>query len=137
MTYGQIKTDTSFFNTASPSMRLTPNNASSKLESAPKSRGIQVACPSGQSVSVAAYIYKSKTGDGAAYNGNQPRLVQRANPAMGQNSDVVLATYSAGTGSWNQLSGNTSTATDDGCWEIVVDCDGTAGWVNVDDLQAA
>jgi len=71
--------------------------------------------------------------DGAAYNGNQPRLIQRANAALGQSSDVVLATYSSAGGSWNQLSASTSTPTDDGCFEIIVDCDGTAGWINVDD----
>jgi hypothetical protein len=137
MTYGQLKTDTTFYNTASPSMRMTPNSASNKLESAPKGRGILVPVANGNTAAVQVAIYKSKTGDGAAYNGNQPRLVQRANPALGQNSDVVLGTYSSGTGSWNVLSANTSTATDDGAFEIVVDCDGTAGWINVDDWQVA
>jgi len=131
---GKGQTDTTFYNTASPSIRLTPTSASVKMESAPKDRGMQVAVASGATASVSVYIRKSAAGDGAAYNGNQPRLIQRANPALGQNSDMVLATYSSGTGSWNQISGTTSSPTDDGCWEIVVDCDGTAGWINVDDL---
>jgi hypothetical protein len=99
-----------------------------KLESAPQFQGVKVAVANGNSAGVSVYIRKS-----ASYNGSQPRLIQKANPALGQNSDVVLATYSAGTGSWNQISGTTSTATDDGVWEIVVDCDGTAGAINVDD----
>jgi hypothetical protein len=131
---GKGQTDTTFYNTASPSIRLTPTSATVKMESAPKDRGIQVAVASGATATVSVYIRKSASGDGAAYNGNQPRLIQRANPALGQSSDVVLATYSGGTGSWAQISGTTSTATDDGCWEIVVDADGTAGWVNIDDF---
>lgn len=131
---GKGQTDATFYNTASPSIRLTPTSASIKMESAPKDRGMQIAVASGATATVSAYIRKSAAGDGAAYNGNQPRLIQRANPALGQNSDVVLATYSGGTGSWAQISGTTSSPTDDGCWEIVVDADGTAGWINVDDF---
>lgn len=132
MAYGQLKTDTSIYNTASPSMRMTPNNASNKLPSAPKGKGILVAVANGSSVDISVFINKD-----AAYNGNQPRLIQRANPALGQDSDVVLATYSAGTGSWNQLTATSSTATDDGAWEFVVDCDGTAGFINIDDWATA
>lgn len=131
---GKGQTDTTFYNTASPSIRLTPTSASVKMESAPRDRGMQVAVANGATAGVSVYIRKSAAGDGAAYNGNQPRLIQRANPALGQNSDVVLATYSSGTGSWNQISGTTSTATDDGCWEIIVDADGTAGFINIDDF---
>jgi hypothetical protein len=131
---GKGQTDTTFYNTASPSIRLTPTSATVKMESAPKDRGMQVAVASGATATVSVYIRKSAAGDGTAYSGNQPRLIQRANPALGQDSDVVLATYSGGTGSWAQISGTTSTATDDGCWEIVVDADGTAGWINVDDF---
>jgi hypothetical protein len=134
---GKGQTDATFYNTASPSIRLTPTSATVKMESAPKDRGIQVAVANGATATVSAYIRKSASGDGAAYNGNQPRLIQRANPALGQNNDVVLAAYSAGTGSWAQISGTTSTATDDGAWEIVIDCDGTTGWINIDDLAAA
>jgi hypothetical protein len=141
MMTGTLKTDTSIFNTASPSMRMTPSSLSSatwKLESAPKGgKGLLVAVANGGTVNISVWIYKSKTGDGAAYNGSQPRLIQRANPALGQNSDVVLATYSAGTGSWNQLTATSSTATDDGAFEFIVDCDGSAGWINVDDWAAA
>ena len=76
-------------------------------------------------------------GDGAAYNGNQPRLIVRRNDAIGITSDTVLATYSAGTGSWNQLSGTTAAFSDDGVAEVIVDCDGTAGWTNIDDWSVS
>jgi len=133
MRYGVLKTDTVIFNAASPSERMTPNSASSKLESAPKTFGVKVPVANGTTVTVSIPVRKSAAGDGAAYNGNQPRLIQRQNSALGQDNDVVLATYSAGTGSWNTLTATSSSATDDGAWEFIVDCDGTAGWINVDD----
>lgn len=133
MTYGQLKTDTTIFDAASPSMRMTPNSASFKLESAPLGKGILVAVPSGSSVTISVYTRKSVVGDGTAYNGNQPRLIQRANAALGQTADVVLDTHTVAAGSWEQLSATSSTATDDGAWEFIVDCDGTTGWINVDD----
>ncbi len=140
---GLSQTDTVIYNTASPSQRMTPssvtvnvNNAVTKFESALLGQGKLVAVQSGNTVSISVYIRKSSVGDGAAYTGSQPRLIQRANPALGQLYDVVLATYSAGTGAWTQLTGTSSSATDDGCWEFIVDCDGTAGWINVDDWAA-
>jgi hypothetical protein len=69
----------------------------------------------------------------AAYNGDQPRLIQRANPSLGQTTDVVLATSAGSTGTWTQLSGTSSSATDDGVWEFIVDCAAKCGVVNVDD----
>jgi hypothetical protein len=132
MTYGQLKTDSVVYHTASPSMRMTPSDVSNKLESSPKDKGVLVAVASGATVSISVFVNKD-----AAYNGNQPRLIQRANPALGQNSDVVLATYSAGTGSWNQLTATSSMANDDGAWEFVVDCDGTAGFINIDDWSVS
>lgn len=133
LTYGQLRSDPTLYNTAAPSMRMTPISATFKLESATKNRGIVKTVASGATVSISVYVRKSASGDGATYNGNQPRLIQRANPALGQNSDVVLATYSAGTGAWTQLTATSSTATDAGAWEFIIDCDGTVGWVNVDD----
>lgn len=129
MKNGTIQTDATTYNTGPPSMLMTPTSATLKLESAPLYQGLKVAVNNGNAVTVSAYVRKS-----ASYNGNQPRLIQRANPALGQNSNVVLATYASGTGSWNQISGTTSTPTDDGAWEIVVDCDGTAGAINIDDF---
>lgn len=132
MTFGQLRTDATVFKTAAPSMKMTPNSASNKLESAPLSRGMLVAVNSGSTVTTAVYVRKDTT-----YTGNQPRLIVRANPAIGISSDTVLATYSTGTGTWNQLSGTTITATDAGAMEFVIDCDGTAGFINIDDWTAS
>lgn len=135
--YGTLTSDTSIFNAASPSMRLTPGNASFKLQSAPHGGGIKAAAASGSAATFSVNVRKSVSGDGAAYNGNQPRLIVRANPAIGISSDAVLATASAAAGSWELLSGTTASFTDDGVAEVIVDCDGTAGWVNIDDWSAS
>jgi hypothetical protein len=137
MMYGTLQTDSTIFNTVTPSMRMTPNNASGKLESAYQFNGIQVAVANGATVTVNVYTRRSSSGDGAAYTGNQPRLIVKANPAIGITSDTVLDTHTAADGTWEQLSGVTAAATDDGVMEFVVDCDGTAGWVNVDDWSAS
>jgi hypothetical protein len=52
---------------------------------------------------------------------------------MGILEDTVLDTMSVGLDSWEQLSGTTPEVTQDGCLEVVVDCDGSAGFINVDD----
>lgn len=122
--YGTITIDTTTFRTASPAQTLTPNNASNKLESGSK----KVAVANGNTVTVTVYVNKS-----ASYNGNQPRLIQKRNDAIGVSADTVIATASGGTGSWLTLSGTTAAVTDDGVVEFVVDCDGTAGTVSVDD----
>lgn len=135
---GTIAIDTVIFHTASPSQRLTPSSASIKLSTAPILRGIKVPVANavaGKTVSV--WVRKSVVGDGAAYNGNQQRLIQRANPALGVKLDTVLATAAAAAGTWEQLTGTISTPNDDGAFEFYVDCDGTAGWVNIDDWATA
>jgi hypothetical protein len=126
---GRIERDTTIFNTAAPSERLTPISASLKLQSGPR----LVAVDDGSTVTINAYVRKSVVGDGAAYNGNQPRLIVRKNLACGITSDTVLDTMTAAAGSWEQLTGTTATVDADGALEFFVDCDGTTGWINVDD----
>lgn len=126
---GVIERDTTIFNTAAPSERLTPTSTTIKLASGSR----LVAVDDGSTITINAYVRKSATGDGAAYNGNQPRLIVRANPACGITTDTVLDTMTVGTGTWEQLTGTTAAVDADGALEFYVDCDGTAGWVNVDD----
>ena len=87
MTYGQLRTDSAVFHTAAPSMKMTPNNASNRLESAPKNEGILAAVNSGDTVTASVWVRKDAT-----YFGSQPRLIVRANAAIGVNADTVLAT---------------------------------------------
>jgi len=131
--YGSGRTDATIYNTAAPSERLTPNNASNKVQTG--SRFVAVDDAGTKTISV--YVRKSQAGDGAAYNGNQPRLIVKRNDALGISSDTVLDTMTAAVGSWEQLSGTTAAATDDGAFEVCVDCDGTTGWINVDDWSVS
>lgn len=126
---GTILRDTAVYNAAAPSERLTPNSSSIKLESGSR----LVPINSGQVLTVSVAVRKSVSGDGSAYNGNQPRLVVKRNNAVGITADTVLATMTGGAGSWIVVSGATPAATDDGVVELVVNCDGTSGWINVDD----
>ena len=41
---------------------------------------------------------------------------------------------SASIGAWEVLSGTTPTVTGNGVLEYYVDCDGSAGWISVDDV---
>lgn len=132
--FGTGRTDSTIYNTAAPSERLTPSGASgSKVQSG--SRYVAVDDTGTKTISV--YVRKSQAGDGAAYSGNQPRLIVKRNDAIGITADTVLDTMTAAVGSWEQLSGTTAAATDDGAFEVVVDCDGTSGWINVDDWSVA
>ncbi len=129
---GSIRTDTTagLYRTASPSERLTPINASEKLQSGKK----LVAVNSGQTMDISVYVRESVVGDGTDYNGNRARLILKANPSMGIATDTVLDTATvASAGAFELLTATTSAAARDGVLEFVVDCDGTTGWVNVDD----
>jgi hypothetical protein len=130
--FGTITTDTTIFNTATPSIRLAPLSASLKLPFAYKIIPVK----SGETVTVTVYVRKSDTvsGDSATYNGNQPRLMLRKNLETGITADTVLDTMTAAVGNWEALTATTASASADGAFEFYVDCDGTTGWVNVDDF---
>ncbi|HEY4359388.1 MAG TPA: hypothetical protein VGN17_00365 [Bryobacteraceae bacterium] len=129
---GNIKIDSSVYHTSAPSQKLTPSQASYKLRS-----GVQQASVSngvGRNVSVWVRKSKASTGDSADYNGNQPRLFVRRNDALGITSDTVLTTASSAIGNWEQLTGTAvASPPEDGAVEMWVDCDGTTGFISVDD----
>ncbi len=126
---GAGRTDATIYNTAAPSERLTPAISTVKLSSGSRLAAVD----NSGTRTVSVWVRKSQAGDGAAYNGNQPRLIVKRNDALGITSDTVLDTMTASAGTWEQLTGTTAAASDDGAFEFVVDCDGTAGWINVDD----
>lgn len=137
---GTLTIDTTIYNTASPSLRMTPNNASVYLDSAGYAfdRGMLYRVDNGATLSPTVKVRKSNTGSGdsATYNGadNSVRLVLKANAALGITSDTVIATStSSSNGAWETLTGTTPAATDAGIMEFVVECLGTTGWINVDD----
>ncbi len=124
LTMGNALTNTVTFRTASPSEELAPSSASVKMESGPK----QAAVAAGNTVTWSVWVYKS-----VGYGGAQPRLILRANPAIGVATDTVLDTMAGGAGAWEELTGVTPAAAGDaGVFEAFVDCD-TAGSVYVDD----
>jgi hypothetical protein len=126
---GIVKSDTAIYKTASPSERMTPSSASVKLQSGPKRKTVA----SGATATFEYYVRKSVIGDGAAYNGNQPRLILRKNVAAGISGDVVLDTATAASdGAWELLTGTSASVTDDAVLEAYVDADGTTGWLNLD-----
>jgi hypothetical protein len=127
---GTIEKDNTYYNTAAPSQRLTPNTHADKLKSGMKRFSIL----SGTTATVKANLRKSSVATGGAdYDGAQPRLMCKANPMMGINSDQVLDTMTAGLNSWEELSGVTPAITANGVLEVYVDVDGDVGFVNVDD----
>ena len=126
--FGTCDTDTNIYNTSNTSMRLTPTNANFKLSSYP----VRLTMASGDTATIKANVRKSVVGDGTAYNGNAPRIVCLPNGPNTQTGLSVVATSVGAAGSWETLSG-TFTATATGVFEFCVDCDGTTGWINVDD----
>lgn len=132
---GTISIDQTVYNTAAPSQKLTPNSATFKLRSGPQRCGVTASA----NRTISVYVRKSKasTGDSADYNGNQPRLIVRRNDPVGVTTDTVLATASTAIGTWEQISGSISSPLEDGAVEFYVDCDGTTGFVSVDDYTAS
>ena len=129
---GRLSSDPVIFRTSPRSLRITPLNASFRIESTP----VFVPVEDSKSITVGVWVRRSVVGDGAAHNGNFPRLVCKVNNAVYSGlDDIILATASAASnGAWQYISGTTPVSIDNSAFEIVVDADGTAGWVNVDDM---
>ncbi len=129
--FGTIVTDTVIYNTASPSIRVTPSNASNKQQFASKF----IPTASGETGTVSVYVRKSVLGDGTAYNGAQPRLMVRKNLLAGITADTVIDTCTAAAdGAFELLTGSSVAVSADCVLEFFVDCDGTTGWINIDDF---
>lgn len=130
---GTVETDTTIKDTGrTRSCRLTPFSASVKCGSAMVWR---VRVTGGTTITPQVRWRKSVVGDGAAYNGNQPRLIIKRNDAVGVSADTVLATgTNAANGAWENQSGTSVTFTDEGEVLLYVDCDGTTGWLNIDSI---
>lgn len=130
--FGTVARDTVTVRSAGASEKLTPTVGSSahfKLRSGPATYGVA----SGKKITFSVYVQK----DGS-YTGNAARLVLLANPALGIDADTVLDTHSVGSGTWELLSGQmTAVAEEAGAVQAVVECDGAAGNIYVDDWAAS
>lgn len=130
--YGIITIETTTVQAGTTSMKMTPNNASNKLQSIGPYGGFKVAVASGQTCTPSVYVYED-----ASYNGARARLIVLRNDAIGITADTVLDTATAASdAAWEQLTGTTITATDAGTMEFIIDCDGTAGNLFVDTFSA-
>jgi hypothetical protein len=136
---GSLVTDAVIFDVSGVSERLTPKT---DLGSAPapagtklKSAFMRKKVASGATATFTVRVRKSSVGDagGADYTGAQPRLMLRANLASGLVAyvDTLLDTAASAVGSWETLTGASSAVSDDAVLEAYVDCDGSVGWVNV------
>jgi hypothetical protein len=130
-----IQTDTSYYRTAAPSVKMTPTSATYKLG---EIATMQIPVASGANPTISVYLRKS-----ASYNGNQPRLIVKRNDALGITADTVMATFAGGNdvdtppGTFSILSGQPGAVSASGVLEVYVDCDGTAGFVNMDDRSVS
>ncbi len=122
--YGTITIEGTTVHAGAQSFKMTPNNASNKLQSG----SFFIAVANGATLTPSVYVNE----DGS-YNGARARLIVKRNVPLGISADTVLDTATAASdGAWEQLTGTTAAVTDDGVLEFVVDCDGTAGNLFVD-----
>jgi hypothetical protein len=127
--YGVVTLDSTFYVVSAPSQRMTPNSASSKLRSVEK----RIAVPTGKSAKVSVWVRKSVAGDGTVYNGSEVRMIQLEDSAIGITTDTVLTSSTAASyGAFEKITATTAAATDNGVVRIILDCDGTTGWINSD-----
>jgi hypothetical protein len=124
-----ISSDTYIYKTSSPATRLTPVALGVLVPSST----VRIPVKSGQTSTVSVWVRKSTLSDGAAYDGGQPTLVMRPNLAMANLGNTTVATMTAAAGTWEQLTYTTGTVAYDTTLEFIVVCDGSAGWINIDE----
>jgi hypothetical protein len=133
--YGTLSSDSTIYANSSPSLRMTPTSSLNKFTSIGWRGGFYLRVLAGETPTVSVKVRQSVIGDGTAYNGNFARLRYRAFHTIDTTTDTTLATAtSASNGSFETLSGTISAQVNDCIIEVYVDCDGTAGWVNIDDF---
>lgn len=104
-------------------IRATPNSATNKLVIPVVAKKVA----DGSTITFSVDVTKS-----AAYSGNQPRLIIKRDDAMGISTDTILDTMTAAVTVLETLTGTTAAALDDGAITAYVDCDGTAGYIDID-----
>ena len=119
-----------------PSERVTPNHRTRKAKSSSKFVAIG---PETASATISVQVHTSFVLESDAYNGTSPRLILKANPNATINEDVILDILPLNTstrGNFITLSAPIPPVLSDTIYEFYVDCDGTVGWINVDNWQA-
>ena len=123
-----LQTDTTYFVSSPESMRIIP--ATTTIKSI--TPNIKIPVKSGNTCTVSVKVRKSAAPD-AVYNGAQPRLMYVFNPVAGNFAETVGATATAANGVWETLTYTTPAVSNDCVLEFYVDCDGSTGFLNVDD----
>lgn len=137
---GLTVTDSTIYDPSTPgstqSLRATPSSATEDLYF-PIGR---VGIPAGSGATITMKVRKSVIGDGAAYNGNQAKIIMLANAAAGSSFDtdqVVMTSTNAANGAWETLTYTIPTVSDSTALEFWGQVDGTTGWVNFDVLRVS
>jgi hypothetical protein len=129
---GFIQNDNIITYNGLPTIRIKPEVTTNKTFSNP----VRIAVSSENTCTVSVAIRKSVVGDGAVYNGNQPRLMYAFNPLAGNLEETVaVSATNAANGAWEILTYTTPVVSHDSVLEFYIDCDGTAGWINIDDFK--
>lgn len=128
--FGTITNDNTIFYNSAPSIRMAPSNSFAPLSHIVA----RFAVKKDELHSITIRIRKSTASDGSNYNGSQPRLTLLENPLIGVNTDTILSTASSANGTWELITVTLPAATRDGIAMLSVECDGTAGWINVDSI---
>jgi hypothetical protein len=129
---GTLSLDASIFKSLSPSLRMAPSTTLFTI----KSNKMRAFVESGTTITPSVFIRKSVIGDGTAYNGSEITLWVEANPAAGILVNTALAvSTSSSIGSWQSLSGTTITINDACELVFYCSCNGTQGWVSIDDFS--
>jgi len=126
--------DAALSKTSLPSVKVTAHGAGSPNARVP---AITCAVAASDTIMVTVNVRKSVAGDGLVYTGFQPRLIVKANPALGINAEVTIATASnAANGAFMALAGTIPAVTADGVVEVEVESDPLSGFINIDDVYA-
>jgi hypothetical protein len=130
---GNISSDSVIFRTSAPSVRITPAARYNMLSSPT----VRIPVLAGESCTVTVWVRLSSTSDGQQYTSTPPKLIYRFNSMSGNLQDNIVATASSTNGVWQQLSYTASSSALDAVLEFYVECDGSAGWINVDDWDTS
>jgi hypothetical protein len=124
---GQRSTDSTITYIDITSERLTPFSNINKLRSGSK----YVALNASQKTLISVYVRVDST-----YTGTLPKLILKSNPSIGIMQDVIISTATNITNTFQRLYGNAPIVTNDGVLEFYVECDGTSGFINIDNWEA-
>jgi hypothetical protein len=132
---GTQRVDDTIFRSSPLSIRMTPIAVTGffyRFESTP----FIVPVKAGQSLTIGVWVRMSGSSDSSTYTGSAPRLILKSNSsAFSGTSDIVLSDGAGvSTQTWTYISGTTPIAIDDSAFEIVVDCNGSTGWINFADF---